>query len=69
MVLGVSKPYLKIRELYEQVIRVNCIVKVDECNTVMLYLERKARYNRQCLPTFLPEMYDTLTNLKIFAKM
>lgn len=56
VVLGGTKPYLKIQGPYEQIIRVNCIVKVDNCNTVLLYLEHKAHYNRHCLPTYLPEV-------------
>lgn len=57
VVLGGSKPYLHVHSLYEQVIRVNCIIKLqDDSSTVMLYLERPAHYNRQCLPTFLPDM-------------
>lgn len=57
VVVGGSKPYLHVHSPYEQVIRVNCLVKLqDESSTVMLYLERSARYNRQCLPTFLPDL-------------
>lgn len=57
VVVGGSKPYLHVHSPYEQVIRVNCLVKLmDDSSTVMLYLERPAHYNRQCLPTFLPDM-------------
>lgn len=57
VVVGGSKPHLHVHTLYEQIIRVNCIIKLkDESSTVMLYLERPAHYNRQCLPTFLPDM-------------
>lgn len=57
VVVGGSKPHLHVHSLYEQVIRVNCLVKLlDDSSTVMLYLERPAHYNRQCLPTFLPDM-------------
>lgn len=57
VVVGGSKPHLHVHSLYEQVIRVNCLVRLkDDSSTVMLYLERPAHYNRQVLPTFLPDM-------------
>lgn len=56
VVLGASKPYLKVHGAYEQIIRVNCISYLESGNGALLHLERKAHYNRECLPTFIPEM-------------
>lgn len=55
VVLGVSKSFLNVRGPYEQVVRVNCVVNVEGGNTAMLYLEQGARFNREVLPTYLPD--------------
>ena len=56
VVLGAFKQFLKVKGIYEQIIRVNCIVRVGHSNAGLLYLERRAHFNRQVLPTFLPEV-------------
>lgn len=55
VVLGGSKSYLNVRGPYEQVVRVNCVVIVEGGNTAMLHLEQSARFNREVLPTYLPD--------------
>lgn len=55
VVVGKSQAFLNIIGPYEQIVRVSCFVKIDGSNGVLLFLEHPVRFNRECLPTFLPE--------------
>lgn len=55
VVVGKSQAFMNIIGPYEQIHRVSCYVKMDGSNSVLLFLEEDVRFNRECLPTFLPE--------------
>ncbi len=55
VVVGKSKSFMNVIGPYEQIHRVSCYVKMDGSNSVLLFLEEAVRFNRECLPTFLPE--------------
>lgn len=55
VVVGKSQAFMNIIGPYEQIVRVSCFVNMDGGNTVLLFLEENVRFNRECLPTFLPE--------------
>lgn len=55
VVVGKSQAFMNVIGPYEQILRVSCFVKMDGSNSVLLFLEQPARFNRECLPTYLPE--------------
>lgn len=55
VVVGKSQAFMNVIGPYEQIVRVSCFVKMDGSNSVLLFLEHAVRFNRECLPTFLPE--------------
>lgn len=55
VVVGKSQAFMNVIGPYEQIVRVSCFVKMDGSNSVLLFLEHPVRFNRECLPTFLPE--------------
>lgn len=57
VVVGKSQAFMNVIGPYEQIVRVSCYVKMDGSNSVLLFLEHSVRFNRECLPTFLPETY------------
>lgn len=56
VVVGKSQAFMNVVGPYEQVLRVSCFVKLESgSNGVLLFLDGTIRFNRESMPTFLPE--------------
>lgn len=57
VVVGKSHAFMNVVGPYEQIHRVSCFVRMEGrlSNSVLLFLEAPVRFNRETLPTFLPE--------------
>lgn len=60
VILGNSKAYLNVKGPYEKIVRVDCYNKLKTANIILLHLEKPINYNRECLPSFIPERYNYL---------
>ena len=54
VLFGNTKSQLSIQSPYEQLVKVDCIIPVNDSNVMLLRLEHRVDFNRQVLPSFLP---------------